>query len=98
MNGSSSTIPPETRGMAMLTHLSGLAGYLVPLGGVVVPKGCTSPMSMSVSQVRGVPPVPPDPALRPEPPTGELDPESQAASSANTMEERSKHFQYIKID
>jgi uncharacterized Tic20 family protein len=31
------TIPPEERTLAALTHLSGLAGYLVPLGGVLVP-------------------------------------------------------------
>lgn len=31
------TIAPEDRTLAALTHLSGLAGYLVPLGGVVVP-------------------------------------------------------------
>src|SRR5262249_39560416 len=30
-------IPPQERTLAALTHLSGLAGYLVPLGGVVVP-------------------------------------------------------------
>jgi uncharacterized Tic20 family protein len=31
------SIAPEDRTLAMLTHLSGLAGYLVPLGGIVVP-------------------------------------------------------------
>ena len=31
------TINPEERGLATLTHLSGLAGYVVPLGGVLVP-------------------------------------------------------------
>lgn len=31
------TIPPEDRTLAMLTHLSGLAGYIVPLGGILVP-------------------------------------------------------------
>lgn len=31
------TIGPEERGLAVMTHLSGLAGYIVPLGGVVVP-------------------------------------------------------------
>lgn len=31
------TIPPEERTLAALTHLSGLAGYLIPLGGVLVP-------------------------------------------------------------
>jgi uncharacterized Tic20 family protein len=30
-------IPAEERGMAILTHLSGLAGYIVPFGGVIVP-------------------------------------------------------------
>lgn len=33
------TIPiaPEERTLAALTHLSGLAGYVIPLGGVIVP-------------------------------------------------------------
>ena len=33
------TIPiaPEDRGLAILTHLSGLSGYIVPFGGVLVP-------------------------------------------------------------
>lgn len=30
-------IPAEERTLAALTHLSGLAGYLIPLGGVIVP-------------------------------------------------------------
>jgi len=30
-------IGPEERGLAAITHLSGLAGYIVPLGGVIVP-------------------------------------------------------------
>jgi uncharacterized Tic20 family protein len=30
-------IPSEERTLAALTHLSGLAGYVVPLGGVIVP-------------------------------------------------------------
>ena len=30
-------IAPEDRSLASLTHLSGLAGYVVPLGGVLVP-------------------------------------------------------------
>ena len=30
-------ISPEERGLAALTHLSGLAGYIIPLGGVLVP-------------------------------------------------------------
>lgn len=31
------TIPQEERTLAALTHLSGLAGYVIPLGGVLVP-------------------------------------------------------------
>lgn len=31
------TIAPEERTLAALTHLSGLSGYLIPLGGVLVP-------------------------------------------------------------
>jgi uncharacterized Tic20 family protein len=31
------TIAPTERGLAALTHLSGLAGYLIPLGGILVP-------------------------------------------------------------
>ncbi|HEX4823830.1 MAG TPA: DUF4870 domain-containing protein [Candidatus Polarisedimenticolaceae bacterium] len=31
------TIPPEHRTLAALTHLSGLSGYLVPFGGALVP-------------------------------------------------------------
>jgi uncharacterized protein len=30
-------IAPEDRTLAALTHLSGLAGYIIPLGGVLVP-------------------------------------------------------------
>ena len=30
-------IGPDERGLAAFTHLSGLAGYIIPLGGVVVP-------------------------------------------------------------
>jgi uncharacterized protein len=30
-------IAPENRTMAALTHLSGLAGYIIPFGGVLVP-------------------------------------------------------------
>jgi hypothetical protein len=30
-------IAPEERTLAALTHLSGLAGYVIPLGGVLVP-------------------------------------------------------------
>ena len=32
-----SVIRSEERGLAALTHLSGLAGYIIPLGGIVVP-------------------------------------------------------------
>jgi uncharacterized Tic20 family protein len=31
------TIAPEERGLATITHLSGLAGYIIPLGGILVP-------------------------------------------------------------
>ena len=31
------TISPEERTLAALTHLSGLAGYVIPFGGVLVP-------------------------------------------------------------
>lgn len=31
------TIPPHERGLAAVTHLSGLAGYLIPFGGVLAP-------------------------------------------------------------
>jgi hypothetical protein len=31
------SIPPEDRALAAMTHLSGLAGYIIPLGGVLVP-------------------------------------------------------------
>jgi uncharacterized Tic20 family protein len=30
-------ITPEERGLAAMTHLSGLAGYIIPFGGVLVP-------------------------------------------------------------
>lgn len=30
-------ISPEEKGLAAFTHLSGLAGYIIPLGGVIVP-------------------------------------------------------------
>lgn len=33
----SPSIAPEERTLAALTHLSGLAGYVIPLGGVLVP-------------------------------------------------------------
>jgi len=31
------TVSPEEKTLAALTHLSGLAGYVIPLGGVLVP-------------------------------------------------------------
>jgi uncharacterized protein len=31
------TISPEERTLAALTHLSGLSGYIIPFGGVIVP-------------------------------------------------------------
>jgi uncharacterized Tic20 family protein len=31
------TISPEERTLAAITHLSGLSGYIIPLGGVLVP-------------------------------------------------------------
>jgi hypothetical protein len=31
------SISQEERGLAIMTHLSGLAGYIIPLGGVIVP-------------------------------------------------------------
>jgi uncharacterized Tic20 family protein len=31
------TIPAEERGLAVITHLSGLAGYIIPGAGVIVP-------------------------------------------------------------
>lgn len=34
---STDAIPPEERGLAVAAHLSGLAGYIIPLGGVIVP-------------------------------------------------------------
>jgi hypothetical protein len=33
----SDTISAEERGLAVMTHLSGLAGYVIPLGGVLAP-------------------------------------------------------------
>ena len=35
--GTGIVIAPEERGLAVCTHLSGLAGYLIPCGGVLVP-------------------------------------------------------------
>lgn len=37
MNGTTIVIAPQERALAALTHLSGLAGYVIPLGGVLVP-------------------------------------------------------------
>jgi len=37
MSSAASTIAPEERTVSALTHLSGLSGYLIPLGGVLVP-------------------------------------------------------------
>ena len=34
---STGSIAPEDRTLAMLTHLSGLAGYIIPFGGIIVP-------------------------------------------------------------
>ena len=37
MNQSTWSIEPPERGMAAITHLSGLAGYIIPFGGAIVP-------------------------------------------------------------
>jgi len=37
MTGETLQIAPEDRTLAMMTHLSGLAGYIVPGGGIIVP-------------------------------------------------------------
>ena len=37
MDSTPVTISPDERTLAALTHLSGLAGYVIPLGGVLVP-------------------------------------------------------------
>src|SRR5215467_4627651 len=37
MDSPTVTIAPEERGLAAITHLSGLAGYIIPFGGVLVP-------------------------------------------------------------
>jgi uncharacterized Tic20 family protein len=37
MDSTAVSIAPEERGLAALTHLSGLAGYIIPFGGVLVP-------------------------------------------------------------
>jgi len=37
MNQTTHSIDPAERGLASLTHLSGLAGYIIPFGGAIVP-------------------------------------------------------------
>lgn len=37
MNSTTTAIASEERTLAALTHLSGLSGYIIPLGGVLVP-------------------------------------------------------------
>ena len=37
MNDTRIEIAPEERSLAAFTHLSGLAGYIIPFGGVLVP-------------------------------------------------------------
>jgi uncharacterized Tic20 family protein len=37
MEPTAQVIAPEDRTLAALTHLSGLSGYVIPLGGVLVP-------------------------------------------------------------
>ena len=37
MNEIQSAISSDERGLAAITHLSGLAGYILPFGGVIVP-------------------------------------------------------------
>jgi hypothetical protein len=37
MDSTRVTIAPEERTLAAITHLTGLAGYIIPLGGVLVP-------------------------------------------------------------
>lgn len=37
MTGPTLAISPEERALAAWTHLSGLSGYLIPLGGILVP-------------------------------------------------------------
>ena len=46
----SQTIGAEERGLAAMTHLSGLAGYIIPGGGVIVPmksEGAAPPLTTS---------------------------------------------------
>jgi uncharacterized protein len=37
MDNTTTVIAVEDRGLASLTHLSGLAGYIIPFGGILVP-------------------------------------------------------------
>ena len=37
MTQTTRSIEPPERGMAAITHLSGLAGYIIPFGGAIVP-------------------------------------------------------------
>ena len=37
MNQTTQAIEPPERGLAAITHLSGLAGYIIPFGGAIVP-------------------------------------------------------------
>jgi uncharacterized Tic20 family protein len=37
MNQTITSIEPPDRGLAAITHLSGLAGYIIPFGGAIVP-------------------------------------------------------------
>jgi uncharacterized Tic20 family protein len=37
MDQTAASIAPEDRTLAALTHLSGLSGYIIPFGGVLVP-------------------------------------------------------------
>jgi len=37
MNQTTWSIAPPERGMAAITHLAGLAGYIIPFGGAIVP-------------------------------------------------------------
>ncbi len=37
MTDTQNAIAPDDRALAALTHLSGLAGYVIPLGGILVP-------------------------------------------------------------
>jgi uncharacterized Tic20 family protein len=37
MNQTTLSIEPPERGLAAITHLAGLAGYIIPFGGAIVP-------------------------------------------------------------